>query len=642
MMNSSVPINPRTFTFKKGLRFAKRKADTAFYVVFKPLYEASRRIRRKRFYAADKDREIVLFLNAEAGLTPFYSAHAILARTLNESGKATLFLSCDGILPKCSIKPQTTLSVEGWSAACMSCRHGMLRGGSKYNLPDIAIDSVIIEEDLKSISSIIAKNVHAPWTAVFDGIPFGGLALGETLREKKKLDTSELNDADRADLMGVLRTALIVYFAIGKILRDHNIARIVYYGAYATLLPVVLLARKIGIPTTQIEHGYNRDVDMRLINLRPKPVHEQQLEQHAIWPRYCNIPIPPRTVDMIADSSLYRLQNHGGKSLHSSNWSLNAENLIDELGLSRARKTLVAYSSSADEHVAAHFILDSLGLPGEPTQPFVDSLDWMKSLIAWAEPRKDFQLILRLHPRLAQGAGEESSEYRNLRKELVTIPDNVRIIWPLDNVSSYNLGEIADTVLVAWTTIALEFARFGAPVVAAFRNRGSFPVGGFIDFSPDREGYFNAILASLEKAPSWDHVLEAFRWTHFLFLSPTIDLSDIVPADNFTSLPAWRTPNERNQIVRSLTAGDDVSSHTMQNLDRTERAFTLEREAIRNALARFLIFMLTGKDHPGEHFETLESLPDNGVTILFQNVRFRRHSPLVYRLAKLWLDQASI
>jgi hypothetical protein len=641
-MNPSPGINLRAFTFKKALRFAKRKADTAFYVVFKPLYEALRRSRRKRFYAADKDREIVLFLNAEAGITSFYSAHAILARTLNESGKATLFLSCNGILPKCLIKPRATLAVDGWSAACMSCRSGMLRGGSRYNLPDIAIDSVVVEEDLKSISSIIAENMPAPWTALFDGIPFGGLALGETLREKKKRDASELSDADWTDFMGVLRTALIVYFAIRKILRDHNIARIVYYGAYAHLLPVVLLARKTGIPTTQIEHGYNRDGDMRLINLRPKPVHEQQLEQHATWPDYRNVPISPRTVDMIADSGLYRLQNHGGKSLHSPNWSVNTENLIDELGLSRTRKTLVAYSSSADEHVAAHFILDSLGLPGEPPNPFADSLDWMKSLIAWVEPRKDIQLILRLHPRLARGVGGESSEYRALRSELVTIPDNVRIIWPLDNVSSYNLGEIADTVLVAWTTIALELARLGAPVVAAFRNRGSFPVGGFIEFSPDREGYFNAILASLEKAPSWDHILEAFRWTHFLFLSPTIDLSDIVPADNFIGLPAWRTPNERNQIVRSLTAGDNVSSHTMQNLDRTERAFTLEREAMRNTLVRFLIFMLTGKDHPGEHFEALELLPDDGVTILFKNVSFRRHSRLVCRLAKLWLNQARV
>src|ERR1700690_4423581 len=81
-MNLSSRINLRAFTLKKGLRFAKRKADTAFYVVFKPLSEASRRARRKRFYAADRNREIVLFLNAEAGITSFYSAHAILARTL--------------------------------------------------------------------------------------------------------------------------------------------------------------------------------------------------------------------------------------------------------------------------------------------------------------------------------------------------------------------------------------------------------------------------------------------------------------------------------------------------------------------------------------------------------------------------------
>src|SRR5215813_13336783 len=102
----------------------------------------ARRQRRRRLRAISDSREAVtLFLVPEAGLTPFYASHAILARTLQESGHAAIILSCNGLKPTCTLKFALRMSPtapgDHANAGCRRCRMQALKTGRDYRLLDV-------------------------------------------------------------------------------------------------------------------------------------------------------------------------------------------------------------------------------------------------------------------------------------------------------------------------------------------------------------------------------------------------------------------------------------------------------------------------------------------------------------------------
>jgi hypothetical protein len=604
-----------------------------------PYYATRRGRRRGRLGPVESDkRPVVLFLAAEAGLTQYFTGHALLAKTLNEAGHQSLVLSCGGTLRHCNVK---SAMQDTSSKVCGQCRRMALVLGDKYDLSDIPLESLIGQTENARIETLLAETRGAPWTLNYEGIAFGEFALGESLRARRKLDISGFDADDHADLVATVTSALKVYFAVKKLALRFNVARIVYYGAYAHWLPTVVFARSHNIATTQIEHGYNRDIDMRLLNLRPAPVHEQQMVQVQRWPEYRDIPLDLQTVQAVAEASLFRLANHGKKSTHSPNFALHQTSILEQFGLSPARKTLVAYSSSADELSAARQIYRGLGLDyGNGLRAFDDSNAWLTSLISWAGGQPDLQLIVRLHPRMAKLAGQPlSSEEQSLRDLLTVIPDNVRIIWPHDRISSYNIAEVADVVLVSWSTIGLELARFGVPVIAAFADRGSFAVGSFISFEETPERYFSAIRTAMNRPASYAHIAEAMRWTHYFFLSPTVKFSDCVPSDDFTGIPNWKMPADLDNILRTLIHGEDRSQRRMAEL-RAIATADEEHAAIRRALEYYIVFFMTGRDVPMARIEAVTPLADQIVSLTVGGQTWRRRSPLAHRLAILWASAA--
>lgn len=610
--------------------------ENIFVIPYYVLLRGRRRRALTEF--ARKKKPVVLFLAPEAGLTPFFAAHSLLARTLEENDQTAIVLSCRGSLPTCAVKHQAR-SADDHPKVCINCRKAALKVGAKYGLKDIAIESLIGRDIKKTIDSILTRSRHEPWSLVHDGIEFGRFALGEVLRDRRKLEASELDDSETAALVVLLSSALRVYFAVEIIAARFNVKRIVYYGAYAWWLPAVLFARRNAIPTTQIEHGYNRDIDFRLINLRPLTVHEQQTQQIAEWPRYRHLPLEPHTITSILESALYRLNNNGGISTHSPNWTRRERPIQEELGLSRHKKTIVAFSSSADEYIGGVHILNALGANFPERQHlFEDSETWLKRLTSWARGRDDLQLIVRLHPRLANSRGGQpaaKTELSRLRDGLAGAPENVLVVWPQDKISSYNLAEVADVALVAWSTMGLELARFGVPVIACVTGV-SYPVGSFIGFEASPDAYFAAVSAAVHKPASHELITEAFRWTNFLFLSPTVDFSDLVPRNDYWGFPDWRMPARSSHVVRALVHGDDASELQMAELPRGFKAVAAEREAIRRAVERMILLMVTGQDRPRARIGRLTVESEKLVTLKYDGETFRSYSPLAHRLAALW------
>ena len=501
-------------------------------------------------------KPLTLFLVPEAGLTPFFVNHIVLAKTLQSTGYPSLILSCRGLLPSCSYKFAESVKFTGPGEEhllCRQCRQQAVNTANEYGLLDISIESLLTEADLGDIRKIVALNPDAPWETSYQGIQFGRSALAEVLRSERRLDTSELEAEQLELLRAILTSSLAVYFALKSALARYPIRRIVSMGEYAFWIPSHVFAEKNGIAVTHLDNAYNFDIDQRFIGLRSTSSTEANWHQIGSWLKHRDAEIEPQKVDEIAASSLYRMQAHGGASTYSPNWDQERTRLHVDLGLVPERRTIVAYTSSNDEVISARAQMQIIGRAyPEGRSPFSSQNDWLESLLEWIGRRSDLQMIMRLHPRMAVGHRHSgaATEYHQLKKLLSQCPSNVAVVWPEEKISSYNLAEIADAATVSWSTIGLELARVGVPVVAAFSGIGSFPTGGFISFEEDRESYFATMLDALQRPASLRDITEAFRWTHLIVWSYMVDVSDVVPEVRSRVIPKWRLPKNHETITR--------------------------------------------------------------------------------------------
>lgn len=562
----------------------------------------SRLGRRIRFRATSGRRTPVsIFLVPEAGLVPFYASHVILARSVMQAGQRALVMSCNGILPMCSMKSAmrvgATASGDTANPACQRCLAQAQVTGEEHGLADMPVESLVSAAERRTIAGILGQYADDVWETTYDGIRFGALAAGETMRWSRRSSRSELTEADAAFGRALLEAALLIYFAVSKLASRYRVTRLSFMGDYSFWLPLQVLADRRNIGLTTIDHGYHNDIDRRMLCLRTGSANVYMRRQAEQWPRHSATPITGETVEKILDDALFRLAAATGLSTHSPTWERLGNRLKDQLGLSHTRKTIVAYSSSMDEFVAVNELMGALGMSyGVDPRPYPDQVSWMRALCAWVGSRPDLQLVIRLHPRIGAGRRffEPASEYAQLREILSETPDNVLVVWPEDKVSSYNLAEIADAALVAWSTIGLELARFGVPVVSSFPDVCPFPVRSFIAFAETPEAYLAAVEAAVAAPASIDRMTEAFRWTHYAFWSISTDVSDLIPVPDYEEVPSWTVPHQIAALNAVYLDGRDLGDINMEAMARFATP-DAERAAMKRVVAR-LLTLFTGQD----------------------------------------------
>ena len=87
-------------------------------------------------------------------------------------------------------------------------------------------------------------------------------------------------------------------------------------------------------------------------------------------------------------------------------------------------------------------------------------MDWIRALVRYVARREDLCLIIRVHPREFPNKREMvlSEHAKMLQVALSELPDNVKVNWPTDKVSLYDLANITDAFANAWSSAGKEMA----------------------------------------------------------------------------------------------------------------------------------------------------------------------------------------
>ncbi len=122
--------------------------------------------------------------------------------------------------------------------------------------------------------------------------------------------------------------------------------------------------------------------------------------------------------------------------------------------------------------LATNVLGDSLTLG---RQVFSQSMaDWIERTVQYFSGRPDSQLVIRIHPGEVLTHGQSMADV--VRQVLPRLPEHIHLIGAKEKVNTYDLVEVADVGLVYTTTVGLEMAMYGAPVIVAgsthYRGRG--------------------------------------------------------------------------------------------------------------------------------------------------------------------------
>lgn len=136
-------------------------------------------------------------------------------------------------------------------------------------------------------------------------------------------------------------------------------------------------------------------------------------------------------------------------------------------------RSLLGLDSRPVVMLAANVLGDSLTLGRDI---FASSMtEWITRTVQYFAKRTDVQLVIRVHP--GEKLVPQAKSMATVVKEaLPELPGHIHVIGALDKINTYDLIEIADVGLAYTTTVGLETAMNGRPVISCgwthYRGRG--------------------------------------------------------------------------------------------------------------------------------------------------------------------------
>jgi hypothetical protein len=157
-------------------------------------------------------------------------------------------------------------------------------------------------------------------------------------------------------------------------------------------------------------------------------------------------------------------------------------------------------------------------------QIFSHSLtEWLVRTLHFFAPRDDIQLVIRIHPSETRFP-EGTSMAEVVQQTLPELPEHVHMIPADASVNTYDIIEIADLGLVYTTTVGMEMAMRGVPVIVAgvthYRGKG-------FTLDPDSwDSYYEAIERVLqspsEQRLSKQQLKDVWQYAYHFFFEFTL------------------------------------------------------------------------------------------------------------------------
>ncbi|MCA1954621.1 MAG: hypothetical protein LDL12_05650 [Anaerolinea sp.] len=274
------------------------------------------------------------------------------------------------------------------------------------------------------------------------------------------LQIEEFDPGDATYQLRLERNTAVAQTALAWLQANRPDTVIVPNGTIQEMGVVYRVARHLDIPAVTYEFGDQRQRIWLALN---SEIMRQDTD--ALWQAYNGAPLTEEQMGRMKSLMMARQratiwQNFARR--WQSEPAQGGQKLRAELGLDERPVVLLA----------TNVLGDSLTLG---RQVFSRTMaEWISRTVQYFIGRPDVQLVIRVHPGEVLTRGQSMVDV--VRQVLPRLPEHIHLIKPKDKVNTYDLVEVADLGLVYTTTVGMEMAMAGLPVLVAgrthYRGRG--------------------------------------------------------------------------------------------------------------------------------------------------------------------------
>lgn len=483
----------------------------------------------------------------------------ILAHALHIRGHSVALMACHRALPACVIDPlgnhRGALSPEikraftHGAGACVHCTAGFSALARHSSVPFLPMSRHADVDDLAVAEREVAALAPSAYRAHHhDGVHVGEHAFAAAIRATGRgtlENTSLHNEIFRRQLVAAIVCARVAHRTM-ETLKPGQIG--LTHGIYVDHGTIAEVARVRGIPVTVYVRPYRQSTVMLC---RGETYHRALVsEPNSLWEDH---PIGIEEKNRLLDYVFSRRRGTQDSVNYHPNPIEGQARIRELLGLDPAKPIVTAYTNVMWDAQLYH-----------ASSAFPDMLAWLFATIDHFAARPDRQLVIRVHPAEVKAVKKSLQPVvQEIAFRYGKLPDNIKVVSPESDVSSYDLAEMSSANVIYGTKMGLEMALMRRPVIVAGESfvRGK----GFTHDASTPAEYLRLLDEAVTLPPMDDANYErALRYGHHFYYRRQIDL------------PFFTEKNRR--VLLTMSDLSDLLPGRNPNLDAICSAFATGEE----------------------------------------------------------------
>lgn len=478
-----------------------------------------------------------------------------LAQALALRGASCAVTTCGGIMPVCEV----TWAEQETFPRCARCTTYVtdlagLAGIPFYRLSDYRDQAreAKLDEDLTPL------DVEALKRYVWNELALGAFAIAPTRWRLRSHDIAG-HPEGRSVLNGFIRGGVRWAAALERVIDDFRPDVLVMLnGLFMEERVAWAVAERKGCRCVFFERG--RDAGTVFLS---HGISAPRYDITESWERVKDVPLSEVQHDRIVRVMRRRVR---GERMVETYWAVKESRegkIREQLQLPSDQRPLAVLFTNVGWDTAMQ----------DRDVAFDGMTDWLREAMTLFEHHAEWNLVIRVHPAETQVPGRESYDRVGewIKQESAHLPANIRIVHPEEPIDSYALMSMATVGCVYASTVGLELAVKGTPVIVA--GAAHYSGKGFTYDLKSREE-FEVVLTALMKGqrsiPLTRQTELALRYAHLFFLRRMLPMTVLVE-------PKEARPRLAFQSLQELRSGTHPALDVMCDgiLNRIEFEFPL-------------------------------------------------------------------
>ncbi len=468
---------------------------------------------------------------------------------------------------------------------------------NSYSFNSFEIDSIITNKKIDELKKLIPQKIEEMIEFNYQGFEVGKIAEYDLVLKTKFLDIKNISEEDKSLYEYFILRALTAIEITQALCEKIHPDTVLSFNPYTMNQVCKYIANKNGVNFQYITNNAFKGADYSTFMFSEKLITMTLFSNAILFFKNSNYPLLKQYVSYSWQDAFFRFYGSDGH-IFSNSKTKTPEEILSTLNLSKNKKTIIAFTSSNDEIIGIKFTYEVWKEPYLLKNVFETQIEWMHFLKDYADSHNDVQIIVRVHPREGNRQNGKPSEHLLLlQKTFTERTDNFVIVWADDPISSYDLLELADLCLVNWSTMGQECARVGIPVLTY--TSGSYYVDSkSFTVAKTKKEYEEKLSSIINEEYTLDILTDAIRYNFWRNHINAIDCSDTIPHD-FNDESVWpRISEEKAAVIKDICSGKTTALEYNKKIwlgSINENTSNEEKEAVLEGISEFYNRVFTTK-----------------------------------------------